>query len=53
MKIMASSSITSGEIIGETVSDFFWGGSKITAEGDFAAMTLKDADSMEGKLGPT
>ena len=34
MKIMASSSITSWEINGETVSDFFWGGSKITADGD-------------------
>ena len=37
MKIMASGSITSWEIDGETVetvSDFFWGGSKITADGD-------------------
>ena len=36
-KIMASGPITSWEIDGETVetvSDFFWGGSKITAEGD-------------------
>ena len=36
-KIMASSPITSWEIDGETVetvSDFFWGGSKITADGD-------------------
>ena len=37
MKIMASSSITSWQIDGETVetvSDFILGGSKITADGD-------------------
>ena len=37
MKIMASGPITSWEIDGETVetlSDYFWGGSKITADGD-------------------
>ena len=34
MKIMASGAITSWEIDGETVSDFFEGGSKITADGD-------------------
>ena len=37
MKIMASSRITSWEIDGEiveTVSDFIWGGSKITADVD-------------------
>ena len=36
-KIMASGPITSWEIdgeIGETVSDFIWGGSKITADGN-------------------
>ena len=33
-KIMASSPITSWQIDGETVADFFWGGSKITADGD-------------------
>ena len=33
-KIMASSPITSWEIHGETVSDFIFGGSKITAYGD-------------------
>ena len=33
-KIMASGSITSWEIDGETVSDFIFGGSKITADGD-------------------
>ena len=36
-KIMASGSITSWEIDGETVSDFIFGGSKITADGDFGA----------------
>ena len=37
MKIMASGPITSWQIDGETVetvSDYFWGGSKITADGD-------------------
>ena len=36
-KIMASGPITSWQIDGETVetgTDFFWGGSKITADGD-------------------
>ena len=32
--IMASGPITSWEIDGETVSDFIFGGSKITADGD-------------------
>ena len=35
-KIMASSPITSWQIDGETVSDFVFGGSKITANGDFS-----------------
>ena len=50
-KIMASSPITSWEIDGETVetvSDFIFGGSQITA-----AMKLKDAYSLEEKLWPT
>ena len=34
MKIKASGPITSWEIDGETVSDFIFGGSKITADGD-------------------
>ena len=34
MKIMVSGPITSWEIDGETVSDFIFGGSKITADGD-------------------
>ena len=33
-KIMASGPITSWEIDGETVADFIFGGSKITANGD-------------------
>ena len=33
-KIMAPGPITSREIDGETVSDFIFGGSKITADGD-------------------
>ena len=51
-KIMASGLITSWEIDGETVetvSDFIFMGSKITADGD-AAMKLKDAYSLEEKL---
>ena len=52
MKIMASGPITSWEIDGETVSDFIILGSKITADGA-AAMKLKDAYSLEGKLWPT
>ena len=61
---MASGSITSWQIDGETVetvADFNFGGSKITADGDcshefiyffiyFAAINLKDAYSLEGKL---
>ena len=35
-KIMASGSITSWEIDGETVSDFIFWGSKITADGDYS-----------------
>ena len=50
-KIMASGPITSWQINGETMTDFFWGqgASKITADGD-AAMKLKDAYSLEEKL---
>ena len=51
-KIMASGPITSWQIDGETVetvADFILGGSKITAE-VIAAMKLKDAYSLEGKL---
>ena len=48
-EIMASGPITSWQIDGETVADFIFGGSKITADGD-AAMKLKDTCSLEGKL---
>ena len=54
-KIMASGPITSREINGETVetvADFIFLGSKITADG-IAAMKLKDAYYLEGKLWPT
>ena len=36
MKIMASGPITSWEIDGETVADFIFLGSKITADGDWS-----------------
>ena len=51
-KIMASGPITSWEMdeeTVETVSDFVFGGSKITADCD-CCMKLKDACSLEGKL---
>ena len=55
MKIMASCPITWWQIDGEkveTVADFIFLGSKIT-EDVIAAMKLKDAYSLEGKLWPT
>ena len=48
-KIVASGPTTSWEIDGETVSDFIFGGSKIL-QMVTAAMKLKDAYSLEGKL---
>ena len=54
-KIKASGPITSWEIDGETVetvSDFIFLGSKITADGDFSR-ELKDTCSLEEKLWPT
>ena len=51
-KIMASGPITSWQIDGETmetVSDFFWG-APTSLQMVMAAMTLKDAYSLEGKL---
>ena len=51
-KIMASGPISSWELDGETVSDFIFWGSKITAD-VIAAMKLKDAYSLEGKVWPT
>ena len=53
-EIMASSPITSWEIDGETVdtvSDFIFGGSKITADGDCSHEIKRH--SLEGKLWPT
>ena len=48
-KIMASGPITSWEIVGETVSDFiFWAPKSLQMV--TAAMKLKDAYSLEGKL---
>ena len=52
---MASDSITSWQIDGETVeivSDFIFGAPK-SLQMVTAAMKLKDAYSLEGKLGPT
>ena len=52
MKIMASGPITSWEIDGqtvETVTDFLFLGSKITAGSD-CRLKLKDASSLEKKL---
>ena len=54
-KIMASGPITSWQIDGEimeTVTNFSFLGSKITADGD-CWHKLKDACSMEEKLWPT
>ena len=48
-KIMASGPITSWQIDGETVADFILGGSKNHCRWT-AAMKLKDAYSLEGKL---
>ena len=56
MKIMASGPITSWEIDGETVetvSDFILGSSPKSLQMVIAAMKLKDAYSLEGKLWPT
>ena len=54
-KIMASGPITSWEIDGETmetVSEFIFAGSRITADGD-CSHEIKDAYSLEEKLWPT
>ena len=51
-KLMASGPITSWQIDGETVetvSDFIFGGSKITADGD-CSHEIKRRYSLEGKL---
>ena len=47
-KIMASGPVTSWEIDGETVSDFVWAPKSLQMV--TAAMKLKDAYSLEGKL---
>ena len=52
-KIMASGPITSWEIDGETVFDFIWGGAPKSLQMVTAAMKLKDAYSLEGKISPT
>ena len=54
-KIMTSGSITSWQIDGETVetvTDYFFGLQK-SLQTVIAAMKLKDAYSLEGKLWPT
>ena len=51
-KIMASGPITSWQIDGETVADFIFLGSKITANGD-CSHEWKDTFSLEEKLWPT
>ena len=48
-KIMASGPITSWQIDGETVADFFFGAPK-SLQMVTAAVKLKDAYSLEGKL---
>ena len=48
-KIMASGPITSWELDGETVSDFIFGGSKITADGD-CSHEIKRCLLLGGKL---
>jgi len=45
-KIMASGPITSWEIDVETVSDFIFGGSKITADGDCSHEIKRPPDSL-------
>ena len=54
-KIMASGPVTSWQINGETVETvadlFFWAPKSLQMV--IAAMKLKDAYSLEGKLGPT
>ena len=53
IKIMASSPITSWQIDGETVetvTDFIFGGSKISAVGDCSHEIKIDTCSLEGKL---
>ena len=50
-KIMASGPITSWQIDGETVADYFWAPKSLQMM--IAAMKLRDAYSLEEKLWPT
>ena len=52
-KIVAPGPIASWEIEGETVPDFIFGGAPKSLQMVAAAMKLKDAYSLEGKLCPT
>ena len=52
MKIISSGPITSWQIDGETVADFIFLVSKISADGD-CSQKLKDACSMKEMLWPT
>ena len=49
-KIMAPGPITSWQINGETVTDFLFSGAPKSLQMVTAAMKLKDACSLEGKL---
>ena len=49
-KIMASGPITSRELDVETVSDFIFGGAPKSLQMVIAAMKLKDACPLDGKL---
>ena len=54
-KIMVSGPITSWQIDGETmetVTDFIWGGFKVTADGDYSH-EIQRHYSLEGKVRPT
>ena len=51
-EVMASGPIISWHIYGETVADFIWGAPK-SLQKVTAAMKLKDAYYLEGKLWPT
>ena len=51
-KIMASGPIISWQIDGETMRDFIWGGSKITADG-VCSHEIKTCLPLEEKLLPT
>ena len=50
MKIMASGPIISWEIDGETVADFIFWGSKITADGDCSHEIKRHLNSLKGKF---